>query len=297
MPAYEDTTYKHDPYDLTRMGPVDSTDVYASRVNHLLRLPQYAWSAMVFPLGQFAIYAEHSKLWVRYFELFTNSDGTFGVFPLVQFGGETGNGVGTRFFHSNVFGKRKILTGQYVYSGNKGQFGDGLYVHPNVMGSWLTWKMEGGYLKTRNHEANINGALDDRTEDRLFEIGQIDLQTSMAWQLRRGPMARFMPQVGMTAWVGYGKRDFQPVVGGIQLLTDAGSTHQARLTKGLGSQYDFYRLGGQLVLDNRDYKSPVQSLSHPPQLSVSGTDCATIWGAVLFLPGHWLSRTRRPGLI
>ncbi len=222
MPAYEDSTYKHDPYDLTKVSEVDSTDVYASKINHLLRLPQYAWSALVFPLGQFAIYAEHSKLWVRYFDLFTNADGTFGVFPVMQLGGETGNGGGARFFHANLFGKRKILTGQYVYSGSKGQFGDGLYIHPNFLGRGVTLKTEGGYLKTRNHEANINGALDDQNSSRLFGIEQIDVQTSLAWQLHRGPMARFIPQVGLTGWIGYGKRDFQPVRGGIQLLTDAG---------------------------------------------------------------------------
>ncbi|MBT5829068.1 MAG: hypothetical protein HOH77_02640, partial [Candidatus Latescibacteria bacterium] len=207
MPAYEDSTYKHDPYDLTKQVAVDSTDVYTSKVNHFLRLPQYAWSALVHPLGQFAIYAEHTKLWVRYFDLFTNADGTVGLFPIVQLGGETGNGGGGRFFHTNLFGKRKIITGQYVYSGSKGQFGDGLYIHPQFLGTGLIWKVDGGYLRTRNPEANINGALDDNAS-RLFEIEQIDIKTSLEWQLRQGPMAGFVPQVRFTGWVGYGKRDF-----------------------------------------------------------------------------------------
>jgi two-component system NtrC family sensor kinase len=34
-PVYMDSTYKHDPYDLTIMSEVDSTDVYFSRVNQV----------------------------------------------------------------------------------------------------------------------------------------------------------------------------------------------------------------------------------------------------------------------
>lgn len=269
MPAYDDSTFKHDPYDLTKMGEVDSTDVYVSKVNHLLRLPQYAWSALVHPLGQFAIYAEHSKLWVRYFDLFTNADGTIGLFPVAQLGGETGNGGGGRFFHTNLFGKRKIITGQYVYSGSKGQFGDGLYIHPRFLGTGLIWKIDGGYLKTRNPEANINGALDDDPL-RLFELEQIDIKTSLEWNLRQGRRAGFVPQVNFVGWVGYGKRDFQPIRGGFRLLTNLGSSPQAQLIKGLGSEYSFYRFGGKLALDNRDYKPPTKTLSHPLNYQLPG---------------------------
>jgi hypothetical protein len=251
-PVYMDSTYKHDPYDLT-MSEVDSTDVYFSRVNHLLRLPQYAWAALAHPLGQFTIYAEHTKLWVRYFDLFTNKDGTFGIFPVVQIGGETDHGGGARFFHTDLFGKRKILTGQYVYSGRKGQFGEGLYVHPNFLGSGLVWKAEGGYLQTRHREANINAALDDLNMSRLFEIEQIGVQTSLDWQHKQGSLAHFIPLWAFTGWFGYARRDFQPVLGGAQLLTDMGSSDQARLLKGLGSDYSFYRLGGKLSFDTRDY--------------------------------------------
>ncbi|MGA1199679.1 MAG: hypothetical protein ACO36I_24550, partial [Candidatus Latescibacterota bacterium] len=148
---------------------------------------------------------------------------------------------------------RKILTGQYVYSGRKGQFGEGLYVHPNFLGSGLVWKAEGGYLQTRHREANINAALDDLNMSRLFEIKQIDVQTSLDWQHKQGSLAHFIPLWAFTGWFGYARRDFQPVLGGAQLLTDMGSSDQARLLKGLGSDYSFYRLGGKLSFDTRDY--------------------------------------------
>ena len=263
MPAYEDSTYRHDPYDLSKMAEVDSNDVYYSRVNHLLRLPQYAWSALAHPFGEFTIYAEHTKLWVRYFDLFTNADGTIGIFPVVQLGGETGHGGGARFFHTNLFGKRKIVTGQYVYSGKKGQFGSGIYIHPNLLNTGLLWKVEGEYLQTRHHEANINSAFDDLSVNRLFELKQIDAKTSFVWHYQKGPKAPFVPQLQITGWVGYGHRDLLPVLGGLQPLTHAGASHQASLLKGAGTKFAFYRFGGQVMVDNRDYKHPTQTLSHP----------------------------------
>ena len=96
--AASDSLYKHDPYDISQVGVVDSTDVYVTKVNHILRLPRYVWTTLVHPLGEFVIYAEYVKLWVRYYDLFTNKAGTFGIFPQGQLGGETGSGGGARIF-------------------------------------------------------------------------------------------------------------------------------------------------------------------------------------------------------
>lgn len=262
-PAYADSTYKHDPYDLSQVGEVDSTDVYRTPINHFLRLPQYAWWALVHPLGEFTIYAEHTKIWVRYFDLFTNEDGTIGIFPVLQIGGETGHGGGGRFFHTNLFNKRKIFTGQYVYSGSKGQFGDGMYIHPQFLGTKWIWRIEGGYLQTRHKEANINAAFDHNDKSRLFEIKQWDLISAFEWDLHQGPKAPFVPQVSFTGWAGFANRDFQAVMGGTGALTDLGSSPQARITKGLNQTYKFYSFGGKVLFDNRDYRAPVKTLSHP----------------------------------
>ncbi|MDP6037762.1 MAG: hypothetical protein QGG64_04370 [Candidatus Latescibacteria bacterium] len=40
--AKSDSLFKHDPYDISMGGDVDSNDVYVTKVNHLLRLPRYA---------------------------------------------------------------------------------------------------------------------------------------------------------------------------------------------------------------------------------------------------------------
>ncbi len=157
---------------------------------------------MVYPLEKFAIYAEDAKLWVRYPELFTTKDGTFGLFPQWQLGGETGTGGGMRIFHTNGFGREKILTAQGIYSGDQGKFGEGLYVDPNLLGTDLIWKIRGGYLQTKNNSANINGALDD-SGSRLFELKKVDAETTLEWRLKKGEIAPFVPQfkiVGM--WAG-----------------------------------------------------------------------------------------------
>ena len=40
----------------------DSTTAYASKHYPLLQVPQLLWMGLVYPLGQFTIYAEHTKL-------------------------------------------------------------------------------------------------------------------------------------------------------------------------------------------------------------------------------------------
>ena len=262
-------SWRHNPYDLAQGATVDSSDVYVTRTNHLLALPRYIWTGMVYPLGAFTIYAEHARLWTRYYELFTNAAGTFGVFPQVQFGGETGTGGGATLFHTNVAGKRKIFTGRYVYSGSKGQVAEGLYIDPNVMGSGFIWKVEGGYFRTRHRDANINGAI-HQDLGRLFEFKQITVQAVLEWRLNKGPMAPFLPNLSVEGWFGFAREDFQPFLGGTAPLTDPGSTPQARLLRGLGSTLDLYRLGGRVAYDSRDYKPPAKQISHPLNYRLPG---------------------------
>lgn len=269
-PPGTDSTYVHDPYDISNISVLDSTDVYKTQVNHFWRLPQYAWSALVHPLGEFTIYAEHARLWVRYFDFFTNEDGTIGVFPVLQIGGETGHGGGAQFFHTNLFGRRKILTGQFVYSGRKGQWAEGQYVHPRFGSESVTWRINGSYLKTRHREANINAALDDSNMNRLFRLTQFDFETHFDWQQHTGPKQHFVPQFKMSGWVGFSKRSFHSVIGGGQQLNDPGSSPQARLLKGLGQDVLFYRLGGHVMIDNRDYREPASELVLPVHYQIPG---------------------------
>ncbi|MCZ6635871.1 MAG: hypothetical protein O7G87_20935, partial [bacterium] len=265
----DSSMYVHNPYDLTQIGMVDSTDVYVTRKNHLLKLPSYLWMGLVYPLGEFAIYAEHAKLWNQYYKLFTNKDGTFGLFPQFQLGGETGTGGGARIFHTNLAGKGKVFTGFYVYSGGTGQTGEALYVDPNLLGSGLIWQLEGGYLRTRNRSANINAAV-RKNPSRLFEIEQTDVLSRITWHLHRGPQAPYLKNWIVEGEIGFGRRDFQINQGTGAPLFDPGSTGEARQIRGLGQVFDLYRIQGRLVYDGRDYRSPVRELTHPLNYQLPG---------------------------
>ncbi len=260
-----DSLYKHDPYDMSQVGLVDSADVFVTRVTavrHLLRLPRYVWTALDYPVGKFAIYAERAKLWVRYYKLFTNRAGTFGLFPHGQLGGETGTGIGMRLFYASWFGRENTIAARYIYSGAKGQFAEGQYASPDVWDTGMDWRIWGGFLQTKNQSANINGAL--RGNDaRLFELEQVEVETAVAWRLREGEIAAFVPQVKLVGTLGFARRDFRPVMGGARPLSDPGSSPQARLLKGLGTAFTFYRFGLLAVYDDRDFKRPTRRLSLP----------------------------------
>ena len=251
-----DSLYVHDPYDLSQAAPVDSTDVYSSPGPSVFSFPKYIWSALVYPVGQFTIYAEHAKIVAQYYEFFTNGDGTIGLFPHVVLGGETGSGGGGKFFFTNLFGKRKILTGSYVYAGSRGQIGDWLYIDPSVGGSNFTLKIDGMFLRTHNRGASINGAVqeDDLFPGRQFRMDQIDARSGLLWHNRRGRLTPFLPSLGFEVWGAYGRRDFRTFLGGTEPLTDAGSSPLARQLIGINQQYELGRFGARVFYDDRDYK-------------------------------------------
>lgn len=176
--APADSTYLHDPYRIPKNVAVDNTDVYASSGPSIFGFPQLVWDALVYPVGQFAIYAEHAKLLQQYYSWFTNADGTIGIFPSLTLGGETGTGGGIRAFHTNLWRKGKILAGQYTYSGGRGQSDIATYVDPNVIGTGLHWILDVDYLRTRHDGASINAAHEE-DESRIFRLDRIDLKSSL----------------------------------------------------------------------------------------------------------------------
>jgi len=264
-----ETLYRHNPYDLSSAAEADSSDVYASRSNHLLAAPSYVWRALVYPLGELTIYAEYAELVPRIYKFFISKDGRFGVLPQVQLGGESGTGGGVRVFHRNVAGKGKRFDGFFIYSGGRGQTGQGLYLHPNLLGSRLLWSTEGGYLRTRNENANINAAV-RKSETRLFRIDQIDVRTTIGWRLNTGWQAYFKPNASAEGWFGYGRRDFRQIEGLPGALTDPGSTPVARLLTGLWKEIGLYRFGGRIALDNRDHRTPARDISHSLNYKLPG---------------------------
>ncbi len=267
--AVVDTLYFHDPYDLSAAAPVDSSDVYSSPGRSILSFPQVLWDVLVYPIGEFTIYAEHGKLLQQYYSWFTNADGTIGVFPSVALGGETGTGGGLRAFHTNLWNKEKILTGQYIYSGGRGQTGLAAYIDPDLFGSGLHGIIDVDFLRTRHDDSSINAAIEE-DDTRVFRLDSIDLTSSLRWRRNRGPMFPYKPNTQAELWVGYSRRDFRAFRGGTGLLTDQGSTPEARRLRGIGSNYTLYRVGGRLTHDDRDYKRPRDSVILPLNYKLPG---------------------------
>ena len=280
-----DSLHVHNPYDMSQAGLVDSADVSVTRMTplrHFFRLPRYVWTALDYPVGKFAIYVERTKLWARYFKWFTNKAGTFGLFPHGKLGGETGTGIGARLFFANWFGRENTIAARYIYSGARGQFVEGQYVSPDVWDTGLNWRIWGGFLQTKNRSANINGALKG-SDTRLFELEQVEVETAIEWRLRKGEIAAFVPQVKLVGTLGFARRDFRPIMGGVQPLSDPGSSPQARLLKGLGTAFNFYRFGLQVVYDDRDFKRPTRRLSLPVDYRYPGYVAAQFGDRFYFL--------------
>ena len=292
-----DSLYVHDPYDLSKAAPVDSNDVYSSPGPSVFSFPKYIWSALVYPIGQFAIYAEHAEIVAQYTKFFTNEDGTIGVFPHVVLGGETGSAGGWKFFHTNLFGKGKILTGSYAYAGTRGQIGHWLFVDPAVGGSKVMWKIQGLFLRTHNRNGSINGALQDEDlyAGRQFRMDQIDATTSLTWSNRKGKLTPYLPSLGLEVWGGYARRDFRTFLGGTEPLTDPGSSAQARLLKGLNEQYELGKIGARIFYDDRDFKKPTESVLLPLNYKIPGRIAIEQDG--LFYTWRDLGYPERGGLI
>ena len=149
----------------------DTNDVFATRHYPLLSLPQTLWSYLVYPVGQFTIYSEHTKLPERARNWFTNEAETFGIFPQVQIGGETRTGGGARLFHSDLFGRDKQLEALYVYSAPERQKGQLLYTDPSPMRvpvALLEWpgRLPEEQQRRRHRQRQRRGCLRGRFRDR-----------------------------------------------------------------------------------------------------------------------------------
>ena len=171
-------------------GEADSLDVYETKHYPVLRLPQAMWNCLIYPLGEFTIYAERTELPQRAHDWFTNDDGTFGLFPQVQLGGETSTGAAVSLFHSNLFGRSKRIEAAYVFSSGDRQRGELAYTDSSLLGSDLYWFGEGEFLKTNEEGATVNGGVEDLIgpDARLFEINRFDVRATVGWLSNSGPL-------------------------------------------------------------------------------------------------------------
>lgn len=259
----------HNPYDLSMAALVDTNDVFKSGGFSIWELPRAAWLVAARPLGRFTVYAEHTELLNRYYEFFTNEEGTFSVFPVVQLGGETGSGGGARVFHAGLGGRGYLFEGQFVYSGSTGQFGEAALTSPRFAGDKLRWDLEVEYIRTKSEEATINGAFDDDPTRRL-RLDQVDVDWMLRWRSNGGNLAAYQKSTGIDAWTGYGRRDLREIRRAAGLADNPGMTPQARLLKGEGEKINLVWLGARIAFDDRDYKPPTRTITHPLNYQLPG---------------------------
>lgn len=253
----------------------DTADVYETTRYPALQAPQYLWNTLTYPLGQFVIYAEHEELHLQFRDFFTSADHTFGIYPLVQVGGETRSGSGARLFDLDLFGRDEELEVVYVFSHPDRQLAEAHYRDPSLLGRALYSQIDANWLRTDNHNSTANGSLvDETTQERLtgesdlarFAIERSDITSLVGWRSDAGPLEGYRAAWIAEAWVGASWRnltDLYPAASRDFLLDLDKTTPTAAQVPGLGSSVTFARLGARVLLDDRDHKPPTASISHP----------------------------------
>jgi len=236
---------------------------YESKHYPALQVPQLLWNGLVYPLGQFTIYSEHTRLPQRVNNWFTNEAQTFGLFPQVQLGGETGSGGGLRTFHTELFGTGVQAEALYVYAGGRGQVGQALLSDEEVAGGKLYWLSQFEWLKTRNQSATINGGWRE-TNIRRLALEQLDIRFSLGLRLHDYALDKFVDNTVIEARASFGRRDLTQRFGIANWpFPTSGYTLEADRLLGLGTEISLFSVGALLAYDDRDSSEPTTELSHP----------------------------------
>jgi len=247
----------------------DSSVAYATKHYPLLQVPQLLWTGLVYPLGQFTIYAERNKLPQRVNHFFTNEAGTFGLFPQVQLGGETGSGAGARIFHTQLFGADVMAEALFVYGGERGQTGAAFLGDESIAAGRGYWHAQTDWLQTRNESATVNGGWRD-SNLRLLQLEQLDIVSTLGWRLHAYETESFTKNAFAEARIGFGRRRLTERFNVELPFITPGYTVEAHQRVGQGETIALFSAGVRLAYDDRDYTPPTQELSHPPNYQLPG---------------------------
>lgn len=238
---------------LAQAGPTaatgtDTSDVYETRRNHLLAFPKYVWNVLVYPIGRFTIWVEHKQVPARVVDLFTNEAETFGVFPYGALGGETGTAGGFTMFHSDLFGREKGLSASLTANGDN-YSGAVLYDDPGIGGGPWYWNAYVEALRTGHENATINGEL--RGAESLLELEQRDARITLGRRSNYGETEGYAPDAVVELRLSHGFREF--------VADDPMPWH----IPGLNDAINLFSVGASAVYDDRDFKPPTTTISHP----------------------------------
>ena len=226
----------------------DTIDVYETRRNHVLAFPKYVWNALVWPIGRFTIWVEHEQVPARVVDLFTNEAETFGVFPHGTLGGETSTGGGFTLFHSDLFGRGKGLSASLVANPSN-YSGSALYEDPGIGGGPWYWNVSVEALATENENSTINGQL--RESGSLLDHRQRDAAIALGRRSNYGVTEGYEPEAVIELRLAHGFRRYD----------DAG--RQPSGVPGANEAINLLSAGVVLAFDDRDFKPPTRTISHP----------------------------------
>ena len=253
---------------------VDTTDVYETRHYPMLEWPQKVWNVLVYPLGQFTIYAERAELPEWMVDWFTNEDETFGFFPYAQLGGETGTGGGFMTFYINLFDQEKEFAASYIFTRLRRKTGQARYHDPAVVGRNFYWNVEADVLETDDEGATVSGAIvgerrvvvngvEEEVHLPRFRIEQVNVKSALGWRSHAGPLEDYLKGLYLEGRLGYGQRNLEQKGGPGRPRAASGATPQAGLFRGLGQTLSLFSVGALITYDDRGYKEPVREISHP----------------------------------
>ena len=232
----------------TAMAGTDTSDVYETRRNHLLAFPKYVWNALVHPIGRFTIWVEHEQVPARVVDLFTNEAETFGVFPYGALGGETGTAGGFTTFHTDLFGRGKGFSASLV--ANRDNYkGAALYDDPGIGGGPWYWNAAVEALRTGHENATINGEL--RGLEPLLELEQRDARITLGRRSNYGETEGYEPNAAFELRLSHGFREY------------VADRPMPRHIPGLNQAINLFAVGASAAFDDRDFKPPTTSISHP----------------------------------
>ena len=238
----------------------DTGDVYETRNNHVLALPKYVWNTLTWPIGQLTIWTEHRGL-------FPNRPGgeqkTFGLFPFGALGGEMGGNLGGEtgmaggftMFHSNLFSRGNRFSARLI--ANRSNYSGGIrYEDPGIGGGPWYWNASVEALDTRNKGATINGLPGD-SGSRL-DYRKRDSRITLGRHSNYGETEGYEPDTIVEIRLSHGFRQYDDT--GRQPSEISGANEAVNLFSG----------GGRVAYDDRDFKPPTASITHPLNYQLPG---------------------------
>ena len=242
----------------TAAAEADTLDVYETRHNHLLAFPKHLWNALIYPIGQFTIWAEQRGQFDR-----RGRTKRSGWFPYVVLGGEsgtgeeTGAGAGVKLFRNDLFGRGKRFSTSLV--ANRSNYsGAARYEDRGIGGGPWYWNAALEAQDTKYEKATINGEGGSGGREKRFRNRQRDVRLALGHHSNYGETEGYEPDAVIELRLAYGFRRYD----------DIGRSPSGMA--GANEAIDLLSAGLRVAFDDRDFKPPTTSISPPLNYQLPG---------------------------